>query len=365
MAEIAKPFGLSLSKPPRPFDKLRANGQVADGSNVRRLLAMLALLIAVSPAPTFAQIGEEVLPPAFVETLLELPDDAAQAAKAGKRLLLYFGQQGCPYCKELMQTSFTQKAIVDKVGKHFVAIGFDLFGNREVTWFDGKVRSEKEFAKFLKVQFTPTLLLLDEKGKIIGRVNGYYPPHRFSAALDYSAQRLEGKLGFAEHMNTVPQTGGSATLNDQAFFMKSANLARKPGGKALAVLFETRHCAPCDELHKEGFKRPNTLAAISKMDVARLTLSGRDTITTPDGRSTKAEAWSRELKIGYTPSVVFFDDKGKEVFRLEAYVRPFHFASSFEYVASGAYRKEPEFQRFLQNKTEHMKERGEKAELWK
>ena len=49
-----------------------------------------------------------------------------------------------------MQTSFTQKAIVDKLGKHFVAIGFDLFGNREVTWFDGKVRSEKEFAKFLK-----------------------------------------------------------------------------------------------------------------------------------------------------------------------------------------------------------------------
>ncbi len=326
---------------------------------------VVALLIAVSPTPTLAQIGDEVLPPVFVETLLELPDDAAQAAKAGKRLLLYFGQQGCPYCKELMQTSFTQKAIVDKVGKHFVAIGFDLFGNREVTWFDGKQRSEKEFAKFLKVQFTPTLLLLDEKGNIIGRINGYYPPHRFSAALDYSAQRLEGKLGFAEHMNTVPQTGASATLNDQAFFMKSANLARKPGGKPLAVLFETRHCAPCDELHREGFKRDQTRAAISRLDVARLSLSGRDAITTPDGRTTTAEAWGRELGIGYTPSVVFFDDKGKEVFRVEAYVRPFHFTSSFEYVASGAYLKESEFQRFLQNKTEHMKERGEKAELWK
>jgi thioredoxin-related protein len=63
--------------------------------------------------------------------------------------------------------------------------------------------------------------------------------------------------------------------------------------------------------------------------------------------------------------VVFFDDTGKEVFRLEAYLRPFHFASSFEYVGSGAWRKEPEFQRFLQNKAEHMKESGEKLELWK
>jgi thioredoxin-related protein len=332
---------------------------------MRRLLALLALLIAVSPAPTLAQIGDEVLPPVFVETLLELPDDAAQAAKSGKRLLLYFGQQGCPYCKELMQTSFTQKAIADKTAKHFLPIAFNLFGDREVTWFDGTVRSEKEFARFLKVQFTPTLLLLDEKGNIIGRINGYYPPHRFSAALDYSVRRLEGKLSFAEHMKAVPQTGASATLHDQAFFMKSSNLARKPGGKALAVLFETRHCAPCDELHREGFKRDQTRAAISRLDVARLSLSGRDAITTPDGRTTTAEAWGRELGIGYTPSVVFFDDKGKEVFRVEAYVRPFHFTSSFEYVASGAYRKEPEFQRFLQNKTEHMKERGEKAELWK
>ena len=331
-----------------------------------RLLALVAFLFAVSPAPTLAQIGEEALPPVFVETLLELPDDAAQAAKSGKRLLLYFGQVGCPYCKELMQTSFTQKAIVDKTAKHFLPIAFNLFGDREVTWFDGKVRSEKEFAKFLKVQFTPTLLMLDEKGNIIARINGYYPPHRFSAALDYSAQRLEGKRSFAEHMQAVPQTGASATLNEQAFFMKAPfNLARKPGGKALAVLFETRQCAPCDELHKEGFKRPNTLAAIARMDVARFSLAGREALVTPDGRNTTAEAWGRELKISYTPSVVFFDDRGREVFRVEAYVRPFHFTSSFEYVGSGAYRKEPEFQRFLQNKAEHMKHAGEKLELWK
>ncbi|MDP2825406.1 MAG: hypothetical protein Q8O52_22330, partial [Sulfuritalea sp.] len=72
---------------------------------MRRLLTLMALLFAVSPAPalcvptgTLAQIGDEILPPVFVETLLELPDDAAQAARSGKRLLLYFGQQGCPYC---------------------------------------------------------------------------------------------------------------------------------------------------------------------------------------------------------------------------------------------------------------------------
>lgn len=310
-------------------------------------------------------MGDEALPSFFVETLLELPDDAAEAAKAGKRLLLYFGQPGCPYCKELVQTNFTQTSIVDLTKRHFLPMAFNIFGDRETTWFDGQRRSEKDLAKFLKVQFTPTVLLLDEKGGIVARINGYYPPHRFQAALRYAADRLEGKLSFADHMRAVPQAGASATLHDEPFFLKTTDFTRKAGGKALAVLFETRHCAPCDELHKEGFKRKETLAAIARLDVARLSLSGREAITTPDGRKTTAEAWAQALRIAYTPTVVFFDDGGKEVFRLEAYVRPFHFTSSFEYVASGGYRKEPEFQRWLQHKAEHMKERGEKLELWK
>jgi thioredoxin-related protein len=170
-------------------------------------------------------------------------------------------------------------------------------------------------------------------------------------------------------MLSVPTQGASPTLNEQAFLMKAPAgkplaLTRKPGGKPLAVLFETRHCAPCDELHQEGFKRANTLAAIKQFDVARFSLSSRDAVLTPDGATLSADAWAKQLKITYTPSVVFFGADGKEVFRLEAYVRPFHFTSSFEYVASGGYAKEPEFQRWLQNKAEHMKDAGQKLELW-
>ena len=332
----------------------------------RRLPTLLILLAGLLALPAGAQIGEEILPPPFTETLLDLPDDAAQAARAGKRLLIYFGQQGCPYCKELMTTSFTQKDIVDKVKKHFVAIGFDLFGDREVTWFDGKPRREKELARLLKVQFTPTVLLLDEKGTVIARINGYYPPHRFSAALDYSAQHLEGRRSFADHMQAVPQSGASPTLNDQPFFMKPPyDLRRKAGGRPLAVLFESRHCAPCDELHKDGFRREATRSVMDRFDVVRLSIAGREALTTPDGRPITAGDWARELKIAYTPSVVFFDGSAREVFRLEAYLRPFHFTSSFEYVASGAYRSEPEFQRFLQHKAERIREAGGRLELWK
>lgn len=325
-----------------------------------RLLA--ALLLALPCAATRAADGE--LPAVFAETFMVLPEDAAEAVKTGRRLLIYFGQDGCPYCRQLLETNFAQKDIVDKTRAHFLPIAINIWGDREVTWFDGRVRSEKEFARHLKVQFTPTVLLADERGNVVARINGYYPPARFSAALDYAAQRLEGRLSFAEHMQGVPSGGANAKLNAQPFFMAPPfDLTRKPGGKPLAVLFETTHCAACDELHRDGFSRPELKAALARFDVARFSPHGRDALRAPDGSATTAADWAKALGVSYVPSVVFFNDAGAEVFRLEAYVRPFHFTSSFEYVGSGAYRREPEFQRFLQNKAELIKSGGGKVDL--
>jgi len=328
------------------------------------LVILLSLCAAGVRAAENAPVVTEV-PAWFVESFLDFPDEVRDAAKAGKRLMVYFGQEGCPYCKELMQTNFSQKSIVDKTRKHFVPIALSIWGDREVTWIDGRQMSEKDFAKMLKVQFTPTLLFLDEKGQVVTRINGYYPPHRFDAVLDYVAGRMESKQSFADYMRTNVKEAASDKLHDEAFFMKPPyDLRRKPGGKPLAVLFETRWCAPCDELHREGFKRQEVQALLAKFDVVRFSMSDRNEVTTPDGRKISGEAWARALKVAYTPSIVFFDATGKEVFRVEAYLRPFHLATSFEYVAGGGYRSEPEFQRYLQAKAEKMRARGEKIQLW-
>jgi thioredoxin-related protein len=77
-----------------------------------------------------------------------------------------------------------------------------------------------------------------------------------------------------------------------------------------------------------------------------------------------ASAWSNELGVGYVPSLVLFDARGREVFRTEAYLRPFHIAGALDYVSSGGYTREPSFQRFLQAKAERMKSRGERVDLW-
>ena len=100
------------------------------------------------------------IPAWFSETLLDLRDDVREAAAQRKRVMLYFGQDGCPYCTALMTTNFSQRAIVEKTRRDFVAIAFNIWGDREVTWTDGRAMREKELALALRVQYTPTLLFL-------------------------------------------------------------------------------------------------------------------------------------------------------------------------------------------------------------
>src|SRR5207245_11731935 len=121
--------------------------------------------------------------------------------------------------------------------------------------------------------------------------------------------------------------------------------ARRPPHISPLSLHDALPISACDELHREGFRRAAIVESLKRFDVARFALGERTPVTTPAGDRLPAEDWARSLGLSYTPSVVFFGTDGKEAFRIEAYLRPFHLWRSLEYVASGAYPREPNFQR--------------------
>ena len=311
---------------------------------------LLALLFTAHTA-----LAQE--PPAwFTESLLDLREDVAEAAAQGKRVMLYFGQDGCPYCKRLMEVNFRDAAIAAKTQQHFVALALNIWGDREVTWTDGVTSTEKQLAARLKVQFTPTLVFLDERGGVGLRLNGYYPPREFEAALDHAAGKVRPEQRAVSR---------GAALTAQPFFMAPPyDLRRRPRGKPLALLFEAPSCERCDELHAGAFRQREVREQLARFDVVRLSLSENDALTGLDGRKTTPAALAKALAVGFVPTLVLFDARGQEVFRAEAYLRAFHLAGALDYVSSGAYAREPSFQRFLQSKAERMRERGERVDLW-
>ncbi len=336
-------------------------------ARLRRWLFAVAVALAAASAARAQEPSPYAIdiPSWFTETFLDFREDVADAAKTGRRLLVYFGQDGCPYCRQLMATSFSQRPIVDKTRRHFVAVALNLWGDREVTWTDGRAMTEKELARVLGVQFTPTLLFFDEQGNVVARINGYYPPHRLEAVLDYVAARREKVEPLAAYLARATPKAANAKLAVEPYFVKPPyDLARREGAKPVAVLFESAPCAPCDELHKDALTRPEVRALLARFDVAQFALGARTPLTTPAGAAVTADAWARDLGVSWTPSVLFFDASGREVFRIDTYLRPFHLASALDYVASGAYRTEPSFQRYLQARAERKRAAGERVDLW-
>ncbi|MFA5242161.1 MAG: thioredoxin fold domain-containing protein [Sulfuricella sp.] len=312
--------------------------------------------------------GYEEHPAWFRSSFLDLRDDVREAAGNKRRVLLYFYQDGCPYCKKLLQDNFGQRAIADKTRQYFDVIALNLWGDREVTGLDGKTVTEKEFARQLRVMFTPTLLALNEKGEAILRINGYYAPHRFSAALDYAGQGKEGGGSFRDYFAAQSAQSASGKLHASARFIKpplAFDAALKRSKKPLLVLFEQKTCPACDELHLDILKRKESRPLLDALQIAQLDMWSDAPLTTPDGRQTSAREWARQLDINYAPSMVFFDASGKEVFRAEAMLKAFHVQSALDYAGSGAYREYPEFQRYIDQRADSLRARGIAVDLMK
>lgn len=160
----------------------------------------VAATSAAKAPPAAAGSREIEIPDWFKASFLNLPEDVQEASQLDRRVMLFFTQDGCSYCKKMVEVSFTDPAVLSLMKKHFDAIALNIHGSLDVTWIDGKRRSEKDLARKLGIAYTPTLLFLDEKGNVALRLTGFSPPEKLIPALDYVALKLEGKMTLPQYL---------------------------------------------------------------------------------------------------------------------------------------------------------------------
>jgi thioredoxin-related protein len=108
----------------------------------------------------------------FHDSFLDLREDLAEAKASGKRLVIIWEQKGCPYCKRMHEINFRIPRIVKFINDNFVVIQLNLWGDREITDFDGEVTTEKKLSQKWSVIFTPTLQFFPEDSKEVGKISG-------------------------------------------------------------------------------------------------------------------------------------------------------------------------------------------------
>ncbi len=303
----------------------------------------------------------------FKDSFLDLKADIAEAKQAGKRVVVLFTQENCPYCNLLVERNLAQRDTEAMLKSRFEVVALNLWGDREVTGLDGQADTEKAFGAANKVQFTPTLLFFDEAGTVVLRLNGYTPPTRFKAALDWVADHGETKQPFRDYVAGLEQAEtGAGEMIPEGFLMTTTYLPRRgKTARPLAVFFEQKDCPDCLTLHQRVLSDPGVRRQLTRFDNVQLDLWSRSDVVTPSGEKMAIRDWAQKLDIKYAPAIVLFDTKGHEVIRWEAGFRVFHTAGMLDYVASGQNRSEPSFQRYLSARAEQLRENGRDVDIWR
>lgn len=319
-----------------------------------------------STAGKFLGAKETKHPDWFKESFLDFEEDISEAADQGKRLILYFHQDGCPYCNKLVEDNFADPDIGMKVRELFDLVAINMWGDREVVQVGGKDFTEKTLAAALNVNFTPTLLFFAENKKVALRLDGYYPPAEFNHALDYVSAKMETQQTFPEYVASYKQQTGTGVLNAEEWLLSPPfDLTRLNNKKPIAVMFEEPDCDACDLLHQKSLRDPAAPALLEKFNIIQLNRWADTVIVKPDGERTTATEWALDLGLGFSPSIVFFDASGQRIIAIDAMFKTFHILGVFDYVASSAYLEEPSFQRYLTERVEHIRSTGQDVDIWK
>lgn len=174
---------------------------------------------------------------------------------------------------------------------------------------------------------------------------------------------------------------GEDGLHIQPFFADtflelSEDLAEATAmGKDLMIIWEQYGCPYCREMHEVNFERDDIPAYIDQhYMVIQLNLWGSREVTDFDGEALEERDLARKWFVNFTPTTMFFvqDDpdtppqsmREAMVFMLPGYFKPFHHLTSLEYVATDGYKEQPNFQRWLQAKADHMREMGQDVTIW-
>jgi thioredoxin-related protein len=132
---------------------------------VKKLIIALLALVATTVWAAAATLGDDGLhkEPWMRDTFKDLRDDLAEANAEGKRMMLIIEQRGCIYCKKMHEEVFSVEEVGNYITDNFFVVQINMFGDVEVTDFDGEALPEKDMVKKWGALFTPMILFMPQE----------------------------------------------------------------------------------------------------------------------------------------------------------------------------------------------------------
>jgi len=117
--------------------------------------------------------------------------------------------------------------------------------------------------------------------------------------------------------------------------------AKKSGKKGIITYFGQKRCAYCEQFFKTSLADSDIKNYLQKhYDLIAFDIWGIDDITDTDGKQYTERELAIQYKANFTPSLVFYDQDGKPVFRLRGFYPPYKFRAALQYVVEEFYKTE-------------------------
>jgi len=295
------------------------------------------------------------MPGWFKQSFLDLTEDVSEAKEEDKHVILFMSLDFCPYCTKMLNDNFVKGAKNQKyIEDNFDVIGINIKGSRELVIDDEKTMTEKEYADYLKVQYTPTILFLNQDNEVVVRLNGYRSPENFKLVVDFVKQKEYENMTLTQYLDKV-KNKTYYTLKSNEMFKDIKDLSKI--NTPLAVIFEDGSCTQCNYLHNTTLKNKDVKEELSKMTVVRLDAMSKEKIVTPDGKTTTPHDWAKEIKLDYRPGVLLFNE-GKERARIDALLYSFHFKEMLRFVSGEYYKQYNTYLDYLKPRQEELLNKG-------
>jgi thioredoxin-related protein len=319
------------------------------------VLAIFLMLSNLNGAGKVTGGSDHPMPEWFKQSFLDMNEDVTEAKESGKHVILFMSLKFCPYCTKMLKENFENGAKLQPYIKdNFDVIAIDIKGSKEIAINSDTTMTEIEYAKHLKVQYTPTILFLDQDNNIVVRINGYRSPENFKYILDYVKNKEYKNMTLTQYVEKV-KNKTLYTLVDNEIFVEETDLSKI--NTPLAVIFEDGSCTQCNYLHNNTLKNKDVQDELSKFTVVRYDAMSEEEIITPDGKKTTPKQWAKDMVLDYRPGIVLFDKK-QEIVRIDALLYSFHFKELFRFVSGGYYNKFHTFLDYLKPRQDELLKQG-------
>jgi len=109
----------------------------------------------------------------FTESFGDFQEELQTARAQGKKgIMIFFEQDQCPFCERMRETVLNQPPVQDWYRERFLNFTLDIHGDTEVTDFQGRSMTARDFASNNRVRATPVIAFFDLTGHRVVRFTG-------------------------------------------------------------------------------------------------------------------------------------------------------------------------------------------------